>query len=174
MRATLAAWCVGLAFAFVALAGVQAQTWVEVRPEGGAYRVSMPGAAKFTQVPIKMPDGSAVPMHQALYETADMALLSSHLDYPAEFIRGRAPEQLLMNVRDGSAKGHKLRSDRALTVSGHPAREYVVVQERGIVSTTRSTLVGNRLYQVIAVVLAGGEANPDIRKFIDSFVLAPR
>ena len=44
----------------------------------------------------------------------------------------------------------------------------------GPVSVTRSTLAGNRLYQIIAVVLAGGETSPDIRKFIDSFAVLPR
>ncbi len=174
MRATLAAWGIGLALAFVALTGVPAQTWVEIKPEGGAYRILVPGAVKYSQVPIDLPGGRKATMHQAMYETAEMALLGSHLDYPAEVIRGQVPEKLLMNVRDGSAKGHKLRTDRALTVSGHPAREYVIVLADGPVSVTRSTIVGNRLYQIIAVVLGGGETNPDIRKFIDSFALLPR
>jgi len=174
MRATLAAWSIGLALAFVALTGVQAQTWIEVKPEGGGYRVLMPGAVKFSQVPIAMPGGRSAALHQAMYETAKMALLGSHLDYPEDVVRGQDPAKLLMNVRDGSAKGHKLRSDRALTVSGYPAREYVIVLADGPVSVTRSTLAGNRLYQIIAVVLAGGETSPDIRKFIDSFAVLPR
>ncbi len=174
MRAKLVAWGVGLALAFVALTAAQAQTWIEVKPEGGAYRVMVPGEVKFSQQTVALAGGGSVQMYQALYETADMALLSTHVDYPDDVIRGQSPEQLLMNVRDGSAKGNKLRSDRALTVSGHPAREYVIVMANDLVSVTRSALVGTRLYQIIAVVAAGSESNPAIRRFIDSFEVLPR
>jgi hypothetical protein len=78
----------------------------------------------------------------------------------------------LQTVRDGNVAGNQLTSDRALTVDGHPAREYVYDRGDGMIGVSRIIVVGGRLYNV-AVNMAGGTADrPLTRRFIDSFKLA--
>ena len=174
MRATLTAWCLGLVLALMAIGGAQAQIWVEVRPDGGRYTIQMPGPASMSTQQVPLPDGRSVTMFQALFETGDVAYLSSHVDYPPEIVRNTSPDTLLTNVMDGSAEGHTLRNQRRITIGGYQAREYVITQANGVVLVTRSVLVDNRLYQIIVARMGTGEDHPDTRKFLESFALMPR
>ena len=88
-------------------------------PTGGRYRVEVPGIPKEDTAQVSV-QGKNIPMKQATVELADAAYLVTYLDYPAEAVAGLTPQQALANTRDGSAKGHRLVSDRTLTVSGSP------------------------------------------------------
>jgi hypothetical protein len=174
MRTFLASWCLGLLLALVASTGADAQTWSEYRSEAGRYRVLMPGAPSLSTQPVTMPDGRTVELLQAGFETPAAAFLATYVDYPADVVRGQAPDAFLKTARDGSAKGHKLRSDRGVKVGGYAAREYVILRANGIVIITRSVLVGSRLYQIIVARNEGDDKHPDTRKFLDSFTLTSR
>lgn len=155
----------GLMLALAATAGVAAQTWSEYRPAGGRYRVEVPGIPKEDTAQVSV-QGKNIPMKQATVELADAAYLVTYLDYPAEAVAGLTPQQALANTRDGSAKGHRLVSDRTLTVSG-----FVVEQKGNVILVIRSTFTGVRLYQAIVVTEGGGVNRPLTRRFIDSFNL---
>lgn len=77
---------------------------------------------------------------------------------------------MLLNSRDGRP-GHLL-ADRALTVSGAPAREFVH-EEDGWILVTRVVYAGDTLYQLIVVGKAGVQTAPATRRFFDSFKLIP-
>lgn len=171
MRLMLAGWSLALCFVLIGVPAAQAQQWSEARPTGGNYRVMMPGKPTETVAPVPMPDGSTVQMLQAIVELGNMAFLGTHVDYPSTITRGQTPAQLLTNVRDGSAKGHTLRADRALTVDGYPAREYVIQQSGGTVVVVRTAMVQNRLYQMIVAGPPGIDQHADTRRFLDSFTL---
>ena len=171
MRAMLTAWCLALALALLGMTGAQAQIWSEVRPEGGRYRVLMPGTPEISKEPIALPDGRTVQMFQAAIETPNAAYLGTHVDYPADLVRRAPPDTLLDNVRNGSAKGHTLRSEQRLTISGNPGREYVIARANGVILVTRSFLVGNRLYQIIVAGRPGVEQQMETRRFLESFTL---
>lgn len=171
MRTGLSAWLLGLALALVALNGAQAQIWSEYRPEGGRYRVLMPGTPQLSDQDIALPDGRKVKMYQAAIETSNAAYLGTHVDYPADLVSKASPDTLLDNVRNGSSRGHTLRSEQRLTIAGNPGREYVIARANGVVLVTRSFLVGNRLYQIIVAGRPGVEQAPETRRFLDSFAL---
>ena len=135
-------------------------------PTGGRYRVEVPGIPKEDTAQVSV-QGKNIPMKQATVELADV----TYLDYPAEAVAGLTPQQALANTRDGSAKGHRLVSDRTLTVSGFAGREYVVEQKGNVILIIRSTFTGVRLYQAIVVTEGGGVNRPLTRRFIGSFNL---
>jgi hypothetical protein len=171
MRTIVMAWCLALAFALAGLTNANAQTWSEVRPEGGRYRVLMPGTPEISTHPVPLANGRTVQMLQAIFETPTTAYLASHTDYSPDDIRGQDADTTLRRVRDGSAKGHSLRSDRQRTIAGYPAREYVIEQANGVILVTHAVLVGARLYQFIVAGYAGVETHPDTSRFLNSVTL---
>ena len=173
MRALLTAFSLALVLGSIGSANAQAQAWIEVRPQGGGYRVEMPGTPAISSETVNLPGGRSTQMIQAVFEIAEAAFFSSHADYPADMMLGRAPDMVLDNVMQGAAAGHTLRSQRRMTIGGHPGREYVVAQANGFVLVTRIVLVGNRLFQII-VVRSRVEVHPDTQKFLDSFALTAR
>jgi len=144
MRAMAAALSLALVLALSGLISASAQTWNEVRPEGGKYRILMPGTPKTSTHPVTLPGGRTVQMLEVLLDLQSTSYFSSHVDYPPGVL-APDPEVTLRNVRDGSTKGHTLRTDRRLTIGGYPAREYVYQQADGIILVTRSIMVGDRL-----------------------------
>lgn len=149
-------------------------TWVEFRPQGAHYRVLMPGKPEVETISLPLGDGRTIQMHQAALEKDKASFFTSHVDYPQDMINSAPPDQLLANVRDGSAKGHKLLSDKRVTMAGKPGREYVILRsEEPVYTLTRSVLVGNRLFQLLVVSRDGVDKNPDIVKFVESFELVP-
>jgi hypothetical protein len=163
--------CLALVMALVGWNCAQAQIWTEFAPDGGRYRILMPGSPQISTEPVPLPDGRRVQMHQAMVEGPNVAYLSTHVDYPAELVQQTSRETLLDNVRNGSSKGHTLVREKRLTIGGNPGREYVISRANGITLVTRSFLVGNRLYQVIVAGRAGIEQDPDTGKFLQSFTL---
>lgn len=155
-----------------ATAGARAQVWSEYRSVEGRYRIEMPGTPELetVQTPVQ---GRKVPMMQAMVAEPEIVYLVGYIDYPAEAMAERNGAPALEAARDAVAKGHKLLSDRALTIAGHPAREFVIEQPKGVVLVMRIAFVGARLYQMVVVTVApGGTADrPDTRRFLDSFRL---
>lgn len=171
MRRILAAMSLGLVLALTGLTGAQAQAWSEHRPQGGKYAVQMPGTPNTGSQPVPLPDGRSVLMYQGSIETPNAAYVATFVDYPADVISRAPADTHLDNARDGTAKGHTLRSEKRLTIAQNPGREYIVARSDGLVMVVRSFMVGNRLYQLIVVGRAGVDQNPDTAKFLESFRL---
>lgn len=156
------------------LLGEQAavRQWIEYRSAEGGYRVEMPSAPNVKPNPIGLPDGRLAPMTLVDSSKGPLAFLSSHIVYPEGYLHPDR-QRVLESVRNGSAKGKTLVRERRLLVSGLPGLEYVVISE-GVYNVVRSTLVGDRLYQL--VVSGGSDADfdkePDVQRFLNSFKLA--
>jgi hypothetical protein len=163
---TLLATCSALLLLCVASAS--AQSWTEYRPPGAPFRVEMPGRPMAKTEPVEMGKGS-VDMVMAIVDLGERSFLAIYADYPDSAVKGVSPEQGLINARDGMVKYGKLVSDRPLSVSGFPAREYVVQQPDGYVIVSRSVQAGNRLYQMLVIAKGGSADDPLTRRFLDSF-----
>lgn len=149
-----------------------ARPWIEYRSPDGGYRVEMPASPNSESKPIALPDGRSAPMTLVDSSKGSLAFLSSHIVYPSGYLHPDR-QRVLESVRNGSARGKPLVRERRLLVSGLPGLEYVVISE-GVYNVVRSTLVGDRLYQV--VVSGGRDADfdkaPDVQRFLNSFKLA--
>ena len=168
---TLLATCSAMLLFCVATASAQ-QGWTEYRPSGAPYRVEMPGRPMTKTEAVDTGKGS-VDMIMAVVDLGERSFLAVYADYPDSAAKGVSPEQGLINAREGMAKHGKLLSDRALRVSGYPAREYVVEQPDGYVIVSRSVQAGNRLYQMLAIGKGGSADDPLTRRFLDSFSISP-
>jgi hypothetical protein len=169
MRVGFGMWCVGLCLLFAG--ATVAQGWTAYSPEGGRYRIDMPGTPKVNTAPISVGPGQTVPMTEAEVRLGAVRYLASWVDYPERIARAASADLMLDRVRDGSAAGNTLRGEKKLTLGRFPGREYVVVQANETNTALRTYWVRGRLYQLMATGGAGVEAQPDTRRFFDSFAL---
>ncbi len=162
---------VGVAILALALAlatSAAAQQWTELKD--GAFSIAMPGTPERSAEEVTVNGtGEVVDQVEFSVTLGAVEFFFSHTLYrkmPADL----SPVQMLLNSRDGRT-GHLL-ADRALTVSGAPAREYVH-EEEGWILATRAVYADNTLYQLIVVGKAGVQTAPATRRFFDSFKLTP-
>jgi hypothetical protein len=163
-RAGLAGLMLAVALATSALA----QQWVDLKE--GAFAIAMPGPPERSAQEVTV-NGTGEVVDQVEFTVAvgSVEFFFSHTRYrkmPANL----SAAQMLLNSRDGRS-GHLL-ADRALTVSGAPAREYVH-EEDGWILMTRAVYDANTLYQLIVVGRSGVQTAPATRRFFDSFRLIP-
>lgn len=168
MRRGFVVWWVCLTLLFVG--GAAAQSWTAYSPEGGRYRIDMPGAPKPGTAPISRA-GQTVPMTEAVVQLPGAAYLVSYVDYPERVALAASTDAMLDRVRDGMSAGHTLRDEKKITLGRTSGREFVVAEANGTQSAVRIYWVRNRLYQLMVTGRAGIENQPDTRRFFDSFAL---
>ena len=164
--------CIALAgWAVVAavVPSASAQQWTEMREAG--FRIEMPGTPERSVQELTVNGtGEVVDQIELTVTVGGTEYFCSRTVYrrmPADL----TPAQMLLNGRDGRP-GHLL-TDRSLSVSGAPARDYIH-EEDGWILATRAIYASDTLYQLIVVGRAGVQAAPATRRFFESFSLAPR
>lgn len=168
MRRGFVIWSVGLG---LLLAGVAvAQGWTMYSPEGGRYRIDMPGTPAVNAVPISR-GAQSVNMNEASVQLPGAAYLVSYADYPDRVYLAGSSDVMLDRVRDGMSAGHTLRGEKKVTLGRQTGREFVVTQADGTNTVARIFWVRNRLYQVTVAGGAGIDSQPDTRRFLESFAL---
>lgn len=163
--------CVGVVLAFVVPLTTLAQSWIEYRPAGGRYRIEMPDTPLVQTEDIKIDGGRTITQIRAILDRRRTAYVMAYADYPDDIIQGASPEVLLQRMRDGMIQDRRVRRDVALTISGMPGCEFVLVDRNGYVIVTRAALSGNRLFQIMVGGPDGVEAQADTMRFLDSFSL---
>jgi hypothetical protein len=106
----------------------------------------------------------------ALGPSASFAI--SYVDYPADTVRRSNPSFLLDGARDGSIRAIKgtLVSEKEILLGIHPGREVKASMGGSATYNCKLFLVGNRLYQVLAVTMNDSYLQ-ETRRFLDSFAL---
>jgi len=174
MRGRFVMWFLAIALLFGGAASAQlqvAQPWNEFKPEGGRFRVEMPGLPKIAIVQIPVGAGATVPMTEATAVATRVSYVASFVDYPTSVTKGVANDVILTQVRNGSAAGNTVRDEKKLQIGRVEGREYTVVQSNGNVAVTRIYWTRGRLYQLVVDGRAGVEKLPETRKFLESFSL---
>jgi hypothetical protein len=139
-----------------------AQSWEEYRPDGGGFRVEMPGTPKLETKQSKAgnPDYYAT---VAFKNTAFLAVYSAVDDSnPAD------SEILLDAVVQGMSEGKKLLSSKKEMIGGYPARRVLFEDTDKDHFEARVVITGKRLIQALFV---GPLGNPLGQRFLDSFAL---
>ena len=148
------------------------QPWLEYRSAEGGYRVELPAPPTSQTQHIPLADGSNARAMMSESLKGPLAFLASHIAYPAGYLH-EDRQRVLESVRNSQLKTRTLVREQRVAVSGVAGLEYVMAAQ-GSFTVIRSTLVGDRLYQL--VVSGGRDANvdkdPDVRRFFASFKLA--
>lgn len=161
-------WCVGLA---LLLPGVAvAQTWTAFSPDGGRYRIEMPGPPTVSTSPVAGANGTST-MAEAVVQRPGASYHAGYVDYPDRVATVHSSDVVLDRVRDGMAAGNTIRGEQKLTLGRTPGREFVVVEKNGTVNAVRIYWARNRLYSLTVTGRNGVESQPDTRRFFDSFAI---
>jgi hypothetical protein len=169
----IAAPVLGLFVALIAHASLAAD-WKVVAPGDGKYIIQMPGTPEESTQKIETATGPA-DLHQYLVNVADdQAYISSYIEYSNKIVGGRSPQEHLRVAQKGTVnglKGSKVRVEKETNVGNWPGRVFVLDLDDGLVYTACIYLVGNRLYQNVAVTTKDIAAGPDVIKFLESFTV---
>lgn len=155
------------------LMGCQKTDWKEFKPSDGRFSVLMPGNPD-TQTEQVNTSAGAVDLHVFTSALGNSGYIVGYGDYPASLIQTSSPASFLDGIRDGavsSPKG-KLTSERVLSSDNNPGRELKIESPDGKhIIFGRYYLVGNRLYQALAINPKEQAFGADATKFLDSFKL---
>jgi hypothetical protein len=151
-----------------------AQDWVKVAPIDGKYVIHMPVKPEEQSQRLDSPVGPAA-LHQYI------AAVSAHETYISSYFEARDPL-----VSDGSADRHlrmaeagtlrsfpgsTLRMDRETSLDGYPGRIFMIDLGNDTVYTACIYVVGNRLYQNVAMTPKAMAGGADTIRFFDSFAI---
>jgi hypothetical protein len=148
--------------------------WKPFVPKGGGFSVLLPLTPTEHKQRLKTSAGPiTVTLFIADEKKIECTFVVGYSQYPEGSIGPRTAEKRLDNARDGavaSAKG-KLKSEKVITLDGHPGRELEIESAKGMVRT-RLVAVKNRLYQTMVVGSASLVRGKEAEHFLKSFKLS--
>lgn len=151
-----------------------ADDWVVLAPGDGKYVIQMPGKAQESTQKIDTATGPAI-LYQYLVEVSgEEAYISSYIEYSSKIVVARSPQDHLKVAQKGTVdglKGSKVLVEKETNVGEHPGRVFVLDLGDGSAYTACIYLVGNRLYQNVAVTPKAMAGGPKIVKFLESFTV---
>jgi len=158
-----------------ALAGCFSLTWQNFRAPDDRFQILMPGIPELQIQTIQTPLGE---QEQHLYKVdkGPQAYMIGYTDLDDKTLAAHSADDLL---DDASARGvlavnGKLQSFEQTTYRGYPARNVVIdVADGDGVIHARYVLVGNRLYQIAAIVATKIIDEDEVERYLDSFVPLP-
>ena len=169
----IAAPVLGLVLALMAQVAV-ADDWVVLAPGDGKYVIQMPGKAKEATQKIDTATGPA-DLHQYIVEVSnEEAYISSYIEYSSKILVARSPQEHLQVAQKGTMNGlagSKLLVEKETNVGDFPGRVFVLDLGDGSAYTACIYLVGNRLYQNVAVTPKAMAGGPKVVKFLESFTV---
>ncbi|MBN2378455.1 hypothetical protein JXM67_01450 [candidate division WOR-3 bacterium] len=149
----------------------EADQWVDVKSNDGGFFVRMPQEPEMQTQMIPTTAGST-PLYMYLVDFGAVAYAVMYSDLP--YLEEDADLDKVLDERRDAAvasSNGKLRSEKKISIDGHPGRELRIDTGDNMAYTGRLYLVGKRLYQVIIVVPQGVDAKEATEKFLDSFRL---
>lgn len=156
------------------LAGAgQGAEWKTFESKEGDFRVLFPGKPMRQTQEIPVPGGKTK-LHLFLVSPQDdRVYMVSYNDYPEAVVKAQETKTLLDNVVKGnveSLKG-KVLSQKEITLGQkkHPGRAVLIENNEGAQYKAKVFLVGNRLYQVVALGPKEFIEQKETGKYLDSF-----
>ncbi len=151
--------------------------WQEFRSTAGGYSIVMPGKP-IEQKQTVDTSGGSVDLYSASIDNQSGSYIAMYADYPASAVGQSDPQKLLDSSRDGAVanSGGTLVSEQKLLLNNNPGREIQVSVpaqngQAAVLIVDRYFLVGQRLYQTMAIIPNGQQVSAEAQKFLDSFKL---
>jgi hypothetical protein len=151
--------------------------WKELVLENGGFAVLMRGQPHYVRQMLDTPAGR---MEAHLYSSdrPDAYFAVGYSDYPLALVVGGSPEGLFTGVRDmwvRRLEGRLTQSDSRITAGGrHPGYAFSAegrMNGADAILDARLYLVGQRLYQIVAIGRKGEVSQGIVNRFLDSFRL---
>jgi len=99
----------------------------------------------------------------------------AYVDYPAEYIQETGAGQLLKNAAQSAADnfGGKAIEEKAFMKDDQAVREVLIKAKKGVYARSRISIVGNRLYQVMAISTRRHVQDKKVEEVFSSLKFAP-
>lgn len=151
-----------------------AEDWVKVAPIDGKYVIQMPVKPEEQSQRLDSPVGPAA-LHQYIAAvSAQETYISSYFEAQDPLVSNGSADRHLRMAEAGTLRsfpGSTLRMDRATSLNGYPGRIFMIDLGNDLVYTACVYVVGNRLYQNVAVTPKSMAGGADTIRFFDSFVV---
>lgn len=150
--------CLALvAFMVLSAMSARAEEWFEYKPEGGGFRVELPGRPK------------------ALYKGDATVQIPAGV-YGVNYVKISAsaasdPQTFLDKVPNAVVRFGKLRSVEHLMIGSSPARRIVIEERTGGITTALAVLHGNQFITIACAESAHQGTSNIVEHIIKSFVL---
>lgn len=164
-----------LAPAALTAAGRDTDDWVDFSPKGGKCTVKLPGKPKDMTREVDTPGGKLKVSIWGYEQGADGAYLISYTDFPEGTVDADDTDAFFERVQGGiigSGKGKLTSSKNTKFQKKYPARDirYTVPTIKGT-GRVRMVLVGDRLYQLMALGNEEFMGSEDVDFYFNSFKL---
>lgn len=158
----------------LALAGgpALAQQWQNYSATDGRFTAAFPTPPKPETQTVDVRDQKATLTKWTAVGGGNEAYVVSWIDLDPSLIRSRGAAEVLTAAqrnfveRLGSAQ---VQREQSITLGGHPGRSFDVQASDGFVYQAQLYLVGNRLYQNVAMTDQGKAKGEGPKRFLDSF-----
>jgi len=150
--------------------------WQEFSPEGGGFRVKMPGAPSTTTRTIETPSGVVKITYYGI-EREKTTFLVIRSELPPDTV-AKDPKEVLDEARENGVRnsGGTLGEEKEIELDGKPGREMLLdlppaKASGGRIYRARVYLVGRTHFQVITLAPKSQENPGEMKAFLDSFRL---
>lgn len=161
---------------FVGLAAqaALADDWIKVTPIDGKYVIQMPVKPEEQSQRLNSPVGPAA-LHQYIATVSPQeTYISAYFEAQDPLVSDGSADRHLRMAEAGTLRsfpGSTLRMERETSLNGYPGRIFMIDLGNDSVYTACIYVVGNRLYQNVAVTPKAMAGGADTIRFFDSFVV---
>jgi hypothetical protein len=174
---------IGLGVAAVAAISIEVTAWatsrdpVKLQPytsEEGRFTAQLPPGVEVEVDTLKTAVGE-LPVHMLRTRTKFVQYMLVYTDYPDDYMAKGGPGEILKAAAKGAADniGGKLVRQKAFIEKGQAVREVRVRGRKGMQMRSHLTLVGNRMYQVMAITSLRHINDKTISTVLSSFEPKP-
>jgi hypothetical protein len=147
--------------------------WIEFQSEEAGFQAKFPSHPAHKSLTVKTASG---PHELTTFTVSDKTITFSVTltALPNNELESVGATVVLDGARDGAVANVQgvLLSELIIDLDGHPGRELTISAASGKAEIRqRLYLVGNRLYQLLAVTPNGESISPRVSRFFDSFKL---
>ena len=142
--------------------------WSSFQSPAGRYSVSFPGTPMNVAQPLETKVGKVVMRMSMLEDGRRAGYIAAYCDFPSNLVARTDKQYLLDCFTKGVAGRGTVKSQRSLSLSGYPGRE-LTVTARGVNTTRRVYIRGNRVYIAGYVWKADSSQPAGGKRFFDSF-----
>jgi hypothetical protein len=168
---------IGLATGFIIAASIfyfirggKLKEFKQYRSNEGRFSISLPGKPGRELRHVNTYFGT---LEFIMYQASSdkIGFIVGYVDYPQKMFEDTDIEKMLDSARDGAVQNvnGKVKDEKVLDFHGNPGRELEIKLPNKATVRLRIILIGNRLYQTMAVSKSKSALNKNCQKFFDSF-----
>ncbi len=154
---------------FVVASAALAQSWTEYRTDDGRFRVQMPGTPAVRKSALAIGNNETAPAVEAVARASSATYQVATIAYPQRVAQSASADVMLDHFRKNLVGAETYKNNKTVMLGRVPGREFLMVEGNGRNTAVRQFWSRGTLYSLTVTGNAGIDAQPDVRKFLESF-----